>query len=66
MQNFQDTFETRKRLFISAFSICMTVPLKYCNRENIIEKKGNAERIKSNLLKLVAYMQHVLPKNGAF
>ena len=27
MQNFQDTFETRKRSFISAFSICMTVPL---------------------------------------
>ena len=27
MRNFQDTFETRKRSFISAFSICMTVPL---------------------------------------
>ena len=27
MQNFPDTFETRKRLFASAFSICMTVPL---------------------------------------
>ena len=27
MQNFQDTFETRKRSFISAFSVCMTVPL---------------------------------------
>ena len=27
MQNFQNTFETRKRLFISAFSIWMTVPL---------------------------------------
>ena len=27
MLNFQDTFETRKRSFISAFSICMTVPL---------------------------------------
>ena len=27
MQNFQDTFETRKRSCISAFSICMTVPL---------------------------------------
>ena len=24
MQNFQGTFETRKRSFISAFSICMT------------------------------------------
>ena len=27
MQNFQDTFDTGKRSFISAFSICMTVPL---------------------------------------
>ena len=27
MRNFQDTFETRKRSFINAFSICMTVPL---------------------------------------
>ena len=27
MLNFQDTFKTRKRSFISAFSICMTVPL---------------------------------------
>ena len=29
MQNFQDTFETRKQSFISAFSICITVPC--CN-----------------------------------
>ena len=28
MRNFQDTFETRKRSFISAFSICTTVPLR--------------------------------------
>ena len=28
MLNFQDTFETRKPSFISAFSVCMTVPLK--------------------------------------
>ena len=27
MRSFQDTFEARKRSFISAFSICMTVPL---------------------------------------
>ena len=27
MQNFQDTFKTRKRSFISTFSIRMTVPL---------------------------------------
>ena len=30
MRNFQDTFETRKRSFISAFSICMTLPLSSC------------------------------------
>ena len=28
MQTFQDTFETRRRSFIGAFSICMTVPLR--------------------------------------
>ena len=28
IQNFQDTFEPRKRLFISAFSIYMAVPLR--------------------------------------
>ena len=27
MRNFQDTAETSKQLFISTFSICMTVPL---------------------------------------
>ena len=27
MRNFQGTFETRKRLFIGTFSICMTAPL---------------------------------------
>ena len=32
MRNFQDTFETRKRPFISAFSICMTVPLIFHNK----------------------------------
>ena len=27
MRNFQDTFETSKRSFVSAFSICMTIPI---------------------------------------
>ena len=31
MRNFQNTFETRKRSFVSAFSICMTVPLTFFN-----------------------------------
>ena len=30
MRSFQDIFETGKQPFISAFSICMTVP-KYCS-----------------------------------
>ena len=30
MRNFQDTFETYKRSFINAFSICMAVPLNTC------------------------------------
>ena len=51
MRSFQDTFKTRKRSFINAFSICMTVPLKnngnryrtykykalQCKIENLIE-----------------------------
>ena len=28
MRNFQDTFGTLNQSFISAFSICMTVPLR--------------------------------------
>ena len=35
MGNFLGTFETRKRLFISAFPICMTVPLSdFCAFES--------------------------------
>ena len=30
MRNFEDTFETRKRSFICAFLICMTVPFFKC------------------------------------
>ena len=33
MRDFQDTFETRKRSVISAFSICMAVPLKGNSRD---------------------------------
>ena len=28
MQNFLDTFETRKQSFINDFSVCMAIPLK--------------------------------------
>ena len=35
MQNLQDAFETRKQSFISAFSVCMTVPWKhdFCRKD---------------------------------
>ena len=35
MRNFQETFEIRKRSFISAFSMCRTVPLKDEDLSNI-------------------------------
>ena len=34
MRNFEDTFETHKRCYISAFSICMTVPVNVENGLN--------------------------------
>ena len=34
MRSFQDTFETRKQSFISAFSIRITVPLKKIYNKN--------------------------------
>ena len=33
MRNFQGTFETRNQSFISACSICITVPLKLLKNE---------------------------------
>ena len=46
MQNFQDTFETRKRSFISAFSISMTLPLRNKNEEQLVNlcETKNLER----------------------
>ena len=38
MRNYQDIFETRKRSFISTFSICMTVPLR--NIDCVIDKEN--------------------------
>ena len=40
MQNFQETFETPKLLLISAFSICMTVPLNNMAKNLIITNYG--------------------------
>ena len=47
MQNFQDTFETRKRSFISAFSICMTVPLNYFKYESSWKLANHNGKIKN-------------------
>ena len=38
MRNFQDTFETCKRSFISAFLICMTAPLNEIFKDNVRQK----------------------------
>ena len=43
MPNFQDTFEIRKQPFISAFSICMTVPLKFNWLSSIEVLRSNKE-----------------------
>ena len=37
MRNFQDNFETCEQSFISAFSICVTVPLK--NGKHVATKR---------------------------
>ena len=53
MRNFQDTFETRERSFVSAFSICMPEPLIF-KQENIIffefSKQINLKAISELLL----------------
>ena len=45
MRNFQDTFETRKRSFISAFLICMTVPLRSKLRNKYLIQKSEESRL---------------------
>ena len=50
MRNFQGTFETPKRSFIGAFSICMTVPYSFypgfngCVGKQIDIKKVNFKK----------------------
>ena len=50
MRNFQDTFETRKRSFISAFSICMTVPLRR-NADLSVTRARGENKYRHKLLK---------------
>ena len=44
MQEFQDTFETYKRSFISAFSIFMTVPLNISINISAVTERGGTKR----------------------
>ena len=37
MKTFQNTFETRKRSFISGFTICMTVSLKLFQAKSLLK-----------------------------
>ena len=54
MQNFQDSFETRKRSLISAFSICMTVPLKFMTSSYCLNK--NLRHMLLDILRRKKYM----------
>ena len=45
MRNFQDTFEIHKRSFVSAFSICMTVP-SISQKKELFKINLNGERHK--------------------
>ena len=54
MRNFQDTSETRKHSFISAFLICMTVPLRISSVNVGSEKIERASREEiANVLKIL-------------
>ena len=48
MRNFQDTSETHKRSFISAFPICMTVPI---NLHSIVVLSKNKD-IRKTVIKI--------------
>ena len=60
MQNFQGTFETRKRSFISAFSICMTVPLNVCS--NLLKIREKIQIIDVVLVTVLLTLNKVLVK----
>ena len=58
MRNFQDTFETRKQSFSSAFPICMTVPLTFYHL-----KLGKKAILISKLFQmLIKFISKVFPK----
>ena len=49
MPNFQDTFETRKRSFSTAFAIYMTVPLRLVLYSAVIHKRRRKKLISKTL-----------------
>ena len=53
MGNCQDTFETRKRSVISAFSICMTVPFRKNETGSKMKNPTNSFREMKHVLQLV-------------
>ena len=59
MQNFQEIFETRQQSFVSAFSICMTVPLRshflsVCNKMTV-NQHINHETVKKYVTCIIAF-----------
>ena len=52
MRNFQDSFETHKRSFINAFSICMTVTLNlFKNQYEELLKRNNVQKFTAQKMK---------------
>ena len=53
MRNFEETFKTPRRSFISAFSICMTVPSKSSNQKvgRVAKKLGRMFELQHNIRK---------------
>ena len=52
MRNFQDTFQILKQSFISAFSICMTVPLIKSIKEKTKQKNNLEKRVEKEHQKM--------------
>ena len=55
MRNFKDTFKTRKRSFISAFSICMTVHLNISEKDYVFinDKVNRYRKLKEGIRKRI-------------
>ena len=63
MRNFNTTFETRKRSFISVFSICITVPLNYYQSCEFFKRMwmfGNLMKVKCAFLYAITLSHYEL------